>query len=169
MKITHGDPLCWSAPHSVSFCIVYFERHDRSYRNSGICIKLTSPQFFSWHSVTLPWWFWTTARPCLNKAAFFFFFASILQRQSAVQRASLWSLFCQQKVRYTEHLWHVQLTASSSSLCYLLPLLVGVPCSVIRESFSIGLLLCSKAFKGLWTAPLRLMPSSCNSPSTYLF
>lgn len=104
-----------------------------------------------------------------KQGSFFFFFASILQRQSAVQRASLWSLFCQQKVRYTEHLWHVQLTASSSSLCYLLPLLVGVPCSVIRESFSIGLLLCSKAFKGLWTAPLRLMPSSCNSPSTYLF
>lgn len=89
VKITHGDPLCWCAPHSVSFCIVYFEIHDRSYRNSGICIKLTNPQFFSWHSVTLPWWFWTTARPCLNKAAFFSFWQHPAKAECSIEGFTL--------------------------------------------------------------------------------
>lgn len=99
----------------------------------------------------------------MSKQGSFFFFLAASCKGGVQYRASLWSLLRQQKVRYTEHLWHIQHTA----VPHLLPLLVGVPCNVIRESFSIGLLLCSKAFKGLRTVSVRPTLSSCNS--TYLF
>lgn len=153
--------------HTVSFCVVYFQVHDRSYRNSGICINLTSPQFFSWHSVILPWWFWTSAKPCLTEAA--------LQPASCKDRVhhsrpSLLPLFCQQKVRQAKDLQHINHTPCASSQHYLLPSPMGLPCHVLRVSFSVGLLQYFEAVTGLWARSLNLILSSCNNnPISFVF